>query len=303
MRWSPSSSRASKRSRSARRPTRTPRWARSSPRRTATRSSATSTTASKQGAELVVDGRGFKLQGYEGGYYVGGTLFDHVTPDMTIYKEEIFGPVLSVVRANDLQRRGRPDQRPRIRQRHRHLHPRRRRRPRVRRQDRSRHGRHQRADPGAGRLPLLRRLEALAVRRPLDLRPRRRALLHAAQDRDDALAGPREHQHGGCGTFDVPLPTRNEGGDEAPGEGPRSSIRLDHEIRSLGRDERLTVLVTSSASSAVPSAVLRDFVCRRPGVEVDGGNIAPSTMLAHPLNMPASRPAVLEQRRRRLEGT
>ncbi len=55
----------------------------------------------EQGASLVVDGRGFKLQGYEGGYYVGGTLFDNVTPDMTIYKEEIFGPVLSVVRADD----------------------------------------------------------------------------------------------------------------------------------------------------------------------------------------------------------
>ena len=53
----------------------------------------------EQGADLVVDGRGFSLQGYEGGYYVGGTLFDNVSPDMTIYKEEIFGPVLSVVRA------------------------------------------------------------------------------------------------------------------------------------------------------------------------------------------------------------
>ncbi|MFD2647891.1 CoA-acylating methylmalonate-semialdehyde dehydrogenase [Devosia albogilva] len=53
----------------------------------------------EEGAKLVVDGRGFKLQGYENGYYVGGTLFDDVTPDMTIYKEEIFGPVLSVVRA------------------------------------------------------------------------------------------------------------------------------------------------------------------------------------------------------------
>src|SRR5439155_10575969 len=52
-----------------------------------------------EGAELVVDGRGFKLQGYESGYYLGGTLFDHVTKDMSIYKEEIFGPVLSVVRA------------------------------------------------------------------------------------------------------------------------------------------------------------------------------------------------------------
>ncbi len=54
-----------------------------------------------QGAELVVDGRGFKLQGYEGGYFVGGTLFDRVTTDMSIYREEIFGPVLSVVRAAD----------------------------------------------------------------------------------------------------------------------------------------------------------------------------------------------------------
>jgi malonate-semialdehyde dehydrogenase (acetylating)/methylmalonate-semialdehyde dehydrogenase len=51
------------------------------------------------GAELVVDGRGFSLQGYENGFFVGGTLFDRVTPEMSIYREEIFGPVLSVVRA------------------------------------------------------------------------------------------------------------------------------------------------------------------------------------------------------------
>jgi len=53
----------------------------------------------KEGAKLVVDGRGFSMQGYEDGYYMGGCLFDNVTPDMRIYKEEIFGPVLSVVRA------------------------------------------------------------------------------------------------------------------------------------------------------------------------------------------------------------
>ena len=53
----------------------------------------------KQGAELVVDGRGFNLQGYENGFYVGPTLFDRVTPDMEIYKQEIFGPVLSTVRS------------------------------------------------------------------------------------------------------------------------------------------------------------------------------------------------------------
>ncbi len=55
----------------------------------------------KEGATLAVDGRGFKMQGYENGFYMGGCLFDHVTTDMRIYKEEIFGPVLSVVRAPD----------------------------------------------------------------------------------------------------------------------------------------------------------------------------------------------------------
>jgi len=53
----------------------------------------------EEGAELVVDGREFSMQGYENGFYMGGCLFDHVKPDMRIYREEIFGPVLSVVRA------------------------------------------------------------------------------------------------------------------------------------------------------------------------------------------------------------
>jgi malonate-semialdehyde dehydrogenase (acetylating) / methylmalonate-semialdehyde dehydrogenase len=57
----------------------------------------------KEGAKLLVDGRGFKMQGYENGYFMGGCLFDDVTPDMRIYKEEIFGPVLSVVRAKDYE--------------------------------------------------------------------------------------------------------------------------------------------------------------------------------------------------------
>jgi malonate-semialdehyde dehydrogenase (acetylating) / methylmalonate-semialdehyde dehydrogenase len=55
----------------------------------------------QEGAKLVVDGRGLKLQGYEGGYFMGGSLFDHVQPHMRVYKEEIFGPVLSVVRVPD----------------------------------------------------------------------------------------------------------------------------------------------------------------------------------------------------------
>ena len=115
-----------------------------------------------EGAELVVDGRGLKLQGYEGGFFMGGSLFDRVTPDMTIYKEEIFGPVLSVLRspsydhAVDLINSHEYGNGTAIF---------------TRDGDAARdfadrievgHGRHQRADPRAGRLPLLRRLEALA---------------------------------------------------------------------------------------------------------------------------------------------
>ena len=54
-----------------------------------------------EGAKLAVDGRGIKLQGYENGFFLGGCLFDEVKPEMRIYKEEIFGPVLSVVRSPD----------------------------------------------------------------------------------------------------------------------------------------------------------------------------------------------------------
>ena len=57
----------------------------------------------EQGADLVVDGRGFRLQGYENGNFIGPCLFDRATPDMDIYKEEIFGPVLTMVRAPDYE--------------------------------------------------------------------------------------------------------------------------------------------------------------------------------------------------------
>jgi malonate-semialdehyde dehydrogenase (acetylating)/methylmalonate-semialdehyde dehydrogenase len=55
----------------------------------------------REGATLAVDGRSFRMQGYENGFFMGGSLFDNVTRDMKIYKEEIFGPVLTVVRAKD----------------------------------------------------------------------------------------------------------------------------------------------------------------------------------------------------------
>jgi malonate-semialdehyde dehydrogenase (acetylating)/methylmalonate-semialdehyde dehydrogenase len=60
-------------------------------------------TGVDEGAELVVDGRGFQLQGHEEGFFIGPSLFDHVTPDMQSYKEEIFGPVLQIVRAPDFE--------------------------------------------------------------------------------------------------------------------------------------------------------------------------------------------------------
>ncbi|MXO47435.1 CoA-acylating methylmalonate-semialdehyde dehydrogenase [Erythrobacter vulgaris] len=60
-------------------------------------------TAEKEGAEVVIDGRGFSLQGHEKGFFVGPTLLDRVTTDMESYKEEIFGPVLQIVRAKDFE--------------------------------------------------------------------------------------------------------------------------------------------------------------------------------------------------------
>ena len=58
--------------------------------------------AEKAGAKILVDGRGAQVEGKEGGYYVGPTIIDYVTPDMSVAKEEIFGPVISIIRAKDI---------------------------------------------------------------------------------------------------------------------------------------------------------------------------------------------------------
>jgi hypothetical protein len=134
----------------------------------------------EQGAELVVDGRDFTLQGYENGFFVGPHLFDRLTPDMDIYRQEIFGPVLSTVRAGSYEEA--------LRQRHRDLHPRRRCRARLRQPDQHRDGGRQRADPGAAGLSHLRRLEEVDVRRPEPARARRLQVLHPHQDGHLALA-------------------------------------------------------------------------------------------------------------------
>ncbi|MDF3070133.1 MAG: hypothetical protein K0R38_5734, partial [Polyangiaceae bacterium] len=56
----------------------------------------------QEGAKLLVDGRGLRVAGAEQGFFLGGCLFDHVTPQMRIYQEEIFGPVLAIVRVETL---------------------------------------------------------------------------------------------------------------------------------------------------------------------------------------------------------
>ncbi len=149
----------------------------------------------KEGAKLLVDGRTFQGAqagaGCEQGFWMGGTLFDHVTPEMRIYKEEIFGPG-AVVRARQrLCRSSEPDQRPRIWQRRELLHPRRQRSPRIQPPHPGGHGGHQRAHPRAHGLARLWRLEKELVRRHARLRRRGRALLHPPKKHHAALA--REH--------------------------------------------------------------------------------------------------------------
>ena len=146
-------------------------------------------TVTDEGATLVVDGRKVQVDGHEDGFFVGPTLIDHVRAGMRSYDEEIFGPV---PHRHAGERHGRGDrgrERQPVRERCRavHLvglcgkgiHP-----PRARR-----HGRCERAHPGADGLPQLRRLEGFAVRRSPHPRRGRRALLHARQGRHDPLAG------------------------------------------------------------------------------------------------------------------
>ena len=150
----------------------------------------------EEGAKLIVDGRGFRMQGYEDGYFIGGCLFDHVTPEMRIYKEEIFGPVLSVVRAPNYEAA-------------------------IRLPNEHEYGNGvaiftrdgdaardfvsrvqvgmvggERADPGADRLPHLRRLEALWLRRPQPAWAGFDQVLYQDENRHLALAFRRERWRG-----------------------------------------------------------------------------------------------------------
>ena len=141
-----------------------------------------------QGATLVADGR--ETAPDNGGFFLGVSLLDDVTPEMDAYRDEIFGPVLSVVRVVELRRGAPAREREPVRQRRRALHARRWRRAAVPVRRERRHGRHQRPDPGSGRLLLVRRLEELALRRPAHLRPRGHRLLHAHEGGHEPLARP-----------------------------------------------------------------------------------------------------------------
>ena len=125
----------------------------------------------QEGAKLVVDGRGLRLRGLEGGFFIGPCLFDGVEPQMRIYQEEIFGPG-AVRGASAGPGHGHPSrQRARVRQWHGHLHRERRGRTHVHAGRGGGHGRHQRADSRAHGVSFLRRLEALAVRGAARARP------------------------------------------------------------------------------------------------------------------------------------
>ena len=157
---------------------------------TATRSPSYIDVAGTDGASVVVDGRDVELDGDPDGFWLGPTLIDKVPTSSAVYKDEIFGPVLSVVRVDGYEEGlgiinsslygngtaiftndGGAARR-------------------FQREVHGRHDRHQRADPGAGGVPLVRRLEGLAVRRREGLRPARLRLLHGREGDHRALARP-----------------------------------------------------------------------------------------------------------------
>ncbi len=141
-----------------------------------------------EGARLVVDGRGLSVPGHENGFFLGGSLFDHVTPAMKVYREEIFGPVLVVLRVPTIAGGDRAGEFARVRQWHGGVHARRRRGARLRAGHRSGHGGRQRAHPGAHGVLQFRRLAALDLCRSRHAWHGRHSFLHAPQDRDQPLA-------------------------------------------------------------------------------------------------------------------
>ena len=145
-----------------------------------------------QGATVVADGRETAPEG--DGFFLGVSLLDHVTTEMDAYRRRDLRAGLVRPAGGDLRRCGRAGERQPVREWRCALHARRRRRAPVPVRRESGDGRNQRADPGAGRLLLVRRLEGVALRRLARLRARVDPLLHARQGRHLALARPGDEQ-------------------------------------------------------------------------------------------------------------
>ena len=141
----------------------------------------------EEGAELILDGRDLVVPGFEGGFFVGPTIFDNVTEDMEVGREEIFGPVLAIKRVTDFEEGHHDHEQQPFRQRLLHLHRERLLLARVRPPHARRHGRHQRRHPGTGQLLPVRRPQGIVLRRQPRLRVGRYPLLHRDQVRDYAL--------------------------------------------------------------------------------------------------------------------
>ena len=138
-------------------------------------------TGVNEGAKLVLDGRGVRVEDHDEGFYVGPTLFDEVKTHMEVYKQEIFGPVLIVLRVADIDEAiGMINDNP-YGNGTTHLHRQRGRRPQVPERGPGWHDRGQHPHPGADGLLLLRRLEGLPLWRPARPRAGRRRLLHLAK--------------------------------------------------------------------------------------------------------------------------
>jgi malonate-semialdehyde dehydrogenase (acetylating)/methylmalonate-semialdehyde dehydrogenase len=134
--------------------------------------------AEEDGARVVVDGRGIEVDGDANGFWLGPTLIDAVPTDSRVYTDEIFGPVLSIVRVSSYDE-GVAHQCEPLRQRHGDLHQRRRCRAPVPERGRGGDGRNQRADPRSRGVLLVRRIQGLGLRRLEGLRATGIRLLHA----------------------------------------------------------------------------------------------------------------------------
>ena len=135
----------------------------------------------EEGAEAVLDGRQVSVPERPKGYFVGPTLLDGVRPEMRVYREEIFGPVVGMTPVDEPGRGDRADQRGRVRQRRLDLHRERRRGAPVPLRGRDRQRRDQRRRRGAGRLLPVQRRQALVLRHAPPAGPRRGPLLHREQ--------------------------------------------------------------------------------------------------------------------------